>query len=132
MEMQSRVERTLTQLDYVRLRKLSGTGVHAMEDVLDGSEVVESRDIANDVVTMNSQLLLEDGTSAQRYELTLCYPQDAEPASGRVSVLSPVGASLLGAKVGSKVDWKTPGGQSGSAQVISILFQPEAAGDFLR
>jgi hypothetical protein len=54
-----------------------------------------------DVVTMYSQVLLQDTRSGQRNTLTLCYPADAEPAVGFVSVLSPVGSALLGLRVGS-------------------------------
>lgn len=127
----SRVERTLTELDHARLRRLVGEHHDEMEELLDGSDVVESREIASDVVTMNSQVLLADSTTGEQYNLTLCYPQDAEPAAGFVSVLSPVGGSLLGERIGASVQWKTPGGQGGQAQIVGLLFQPESSGDFL-
>jgi len=43
---------------------------------------------------MYSQLLIEDADSAAPLKLTLCYPDDADPARGFVSVLSPVGLAL--------------------------------------
>lgn len=132
-------ERTLTELDHVRLlnlvrrdRRSDGppTPRLAIEHVLDGCTIVPSRHTPPDVVTMYSQVLLQDLEAGQRNELTLCYPADAEPAAGFVSVLSPVGASLLGLTVGSVARWSTPAGDKRAAEILAILFQPEASGDY--
>jgi regulator of nucleoside diphosphate kinase len=64
-------------------------------------------------------------------KLTLCYPTDADPAAGFVSVLSPVGVSLLGQTVGNVARWCTPAGQERAAEVLAVLFQPEASGDYV-
>ena len=63
-------------------------------------------------------------------KLTLCYPRDAEPGSGLVSVLSPFGLSLPGRHVGASVRWRSPDGSERRAEVDAILFQPEASGDY--
>jgi regulator of nucleoside diphosphate kinase len=133
------LERTLTELDHVRLLNLarrdrrsdgSSTPRLAFEHVLDACAIVPSREIPPDVVTMYSQVMLQDLGSGQRSKLTLCYPADAEPAAGFVSVLSPVGTSLLGQTVGSVARWSTPAGDERAAEVLAILFQPEASGDY--
>ncbi|HRH90082.1 MAG TPA: GreA/GreB family elongation factor [Rubrivivax sp.] len=133
------LERTLTELDHVRLLNLlrrnrrgdgSGACHPAIEPVLDACAILPSRQIPPDVVTMYSQLMLRDLQTGQRRELTLCYPADAQPAAGRVSVLSPVGASLLGLTVGSVAHWSTPAGEERQAQIVALLFQPEASGDY--
>ncbi|MBS0445583.1 MAG: GreA/GreB family elongation factor [Proteobacteria bacterium] len=133
------LERTLTELDHARLlnllrRDARGDGsleqVRAIEDVLDASALVPSREVAPDVVTMYSRVLLQDARTGQRKTLTLCYPADAEPAAGFVSVLSPVGSALLGLRVGSSARWSTPAGGEKAAEVLAILFQPESSGDY--
>lgn len=133
------LERTLTELDHVRLLNLARRERHSdgsptprltIEHVLDGCAVVPSRQIPPDVVTMYSQVMLQDLTTGLRRKLTLCYPADAEPAAGFVSVMSPVGASLLGQTVGSVARWSTPAGGERAAEVLAILFQPEASGDY--
>jgi len=83
-----------------------------------------------DVVTMYSQVLLLDRASGERNKVTLCYPADAEPAEGFVSVLSPLGWSLLGLRAGQVARWSTPSGGERAAEVLAILFQPEASGDY--
>ncbi|WP_339359740.1 GreA/GreB family elongation factor, partial [Klebsiella pneumoniae] len=46
--------------------------------------------------------------------------------------LAPVGAALLGLKVGSTIHWELPGGASTHLEVLELLYQPEAAGEFHR
>ena len=79
---------------------------------------------------MYSLVEVEDLHTGRRQQLTVCYPGDAEAAAGFVSVMSPVGSSLLGLKTGSIARWQTPSGEQGAAQIVSILFQPEASGDY--
>ena len=133
------LERTLTELDHVRLLHLVRRGArgdgfptprHVVEDMLDASVIVPSRQVPPDVVTMYSQVLLQDPETGQRSTLTLCYPHDADPAAGFVSVLSPVGSSLLGLPVGSVARWSTPARDKKSAEILAILFQPESSGDY--
>lgn len=132
-------ERTLTELDHVRLSNLlrrdprgerPAAQLRPVEDLLDACAVVPSRGVPPDVVTMYSQILLQDLRTDQRHTLTLCYPADAEPAAGFVSVLSPVGSSLLGLPVGSVARWTIPGGEEKAAEIVAILFQPESSGDY--
>ena len=133
------LERTLTELDHVRLLNLvrrdrrgdgSPTPRETIEHVLDACAIVPSRQIPPDAVTMYSQVMLQDLVTGVRSKLTLCYPADAEPAAGFVSVMSPVGASLLGQTVGSVARWSIPAGDQRAAEVLAILFQPEASGDY--
>lgn len=125
------VERTLTELDAARLKRLRGGQLP--EDLatnLNLADQVASQDIPSDVVTMYSQVEILDLRTRIRQKLTICYPTDAEPSLGFISVLSPVGASLLGLQVGSIAKWKPPVGEECSAEVLAILFQPEASGDY--
>ena len=133
------VERTLTELDHIRILKLlhrdaSGNGFpslrRAVEEMLDTSAFVPSQQVPADVVTMNSEILLRDLQTSQLNTLKLCYPPDADPAVGFVSVLSPVGISLLGLRVGNVARWATPGGDERAAEILAVPFQPESRGDY--
>ncbi|WP_434627122.1 nucleoside diphosphate kinase regulator [Chromobacterium sp. CV08] len=126
---------TLSSLDYERLTALLETCAHdhpvagRLEAELDRAEVVEPQAMPAGVVTMNStaRILLDGGEKL----LTLVYPRDADSEQGRISVLAPIGAALLGLSAGQTIQWPTP---SGSAQltVLEIAYQPEAAGEFHR
>ena len=124
-------ERVLTELDHVRLTKLQDTRAHpALESLLDLAEVMRSREVPSDIVTMHSKITLVDTQTCQRDQITLCYPPEADPAKGLLSVLSPVGMSLIGLRLGATAQWTTPGGENRSARVDEILYQPEASGEY--
>ena len=119
----------LTKLDHGRLFKLNGGHPpDQLTDVLDSAEIIESTHVRPDVVTLYSQVLVtqDDG---EQHKLTLCYPDDAEPHAGFISVLSPVGLALLGRRVGAQVSWTMPSGKQRLLTIDAMLFQPEASGD---
>lgn len=123
-------ERTLTELDFARLKLRDGHLPAELEDSFEFPTLLPSKEIPADVVTMYSQVEIVNLRSHHRQKLTLCYPRDAEPSLGFISVLSPVGSSLLGLNVGSVAHWRTPNGDECSAKVAALLFQPEASGDY--
>lgn len=137
----------MTEIDHVRIFNLlqresrRGAGHNAIVDLIDSAELVSPQNVSPDVITMQSRVLVvaaEDDSlsgptdaAASPRELTLCYPEDANPAAGKVSVLSPAGACLLGRRVGDVARWSTPEGGHGSATIVAMLFQPEANGDYV-
>ena len=82
----------------------------------------------DDVVTMNSEVVYEDSATGNQRVVRLVYPKDANASAGRVSVLAPVGAALLGLHVGQEIEWAVPGGIK-RIRVAEVRYQPEAAGD---
>ena len=124
-------ERTLTELDYVRLSKFADAPLPAaLSDLLDTADILPSREMPSDIVTMYTQVEIEDLPGGQRQKIRICYPADANPTTGYISVFSPVGIGLLGQKTGAVARWKTPDGGDHSARVIAVLFQAEARGDY--
>jgi regulator of nucleoside diphosphate kinase len=88
---------------------------------------VPPAEVPPDVITMNSRFALHDPRSGETISYTLVYPESAAPAQGRISVLSPMGMALLGARVGENVAWVSWAGPA-AGTVRRILYQPEAAG----
>jgi regulator of nucleoside diphosphate kinase len=130
-------ERMLTRTDYVRLTRIALERQQAAEpprldlsELLETSDLVGPREVPADVVTMYSQVLLRNPLGGEPYQLTLCYPSDADPAEGFISVLSPAGLALLGLRVGDMARWSTPDGRALAARIMALTFQPEASGDF--
>ena len=128
--------RVLTELDHVRISNLlkhPGMAFAAdLEAVIDNAELISSYQVRPGLVTMNSQVLIADVQTGTERKLTLCYPPDADAATGFVSVLSPVGTGLLGLSEGEIAHWDAPNGTEASAKIVKILFQPEESGEFLR
>ena len=96
---------------------------------LNRAEIVESALIPPDVITMNSLINFTDMQNSESFEYWLVFPEEANVAQNKISVLSPIGCALLGYKIGDIIDLKIPAGQK-QLKVEKILHQPEAAGNF--
>jgi regulator of nucleoside diphosphate kinase len=70
------------------------------------------------VVSMGSQVDFRDDTTGQSRTVRLVYPDEADIAEGKLSVLSPVGAALIGLSVGQSIEWQTPSGGWRSLTVL--------------
>ena len=134
MNADSTGDRTLTELDHVRLaallRRDQRPASAPLSELLDSADLVPSREVDADIVTMYSQVELLDAGSGERRKLVVCYPADANAETGFVSALSPVGSALLGCRVGDTVSWTTPDGREHRAGIVALHFQPEARGDY--
>ena len=96
---------------------------------LDRAEVVEPEEIPPDVVTMNSRVVVEELATSDRHVLTLVYPSAADFSQGRLSILAPVGAALLGLRAGQTIDWPLRDGRRKQVRVVEVEWQPQAAGE---
>jgi regulator of nucleoside diphosphate kinase len=90
--------------------------------------IVPAAEIPGDVITMNSRVRLSDLRDGSVLEYTLVYPGDANFAEGKISVLAPIGAAMIGYRVGDEIEWEVPDGRR-NLRVEAVLYQPEAAGD---
>jgi regulator of nucleoside diphosphate kinase len=95
---------------------------------LDDLQAVAPQEVPDDVITMNSRFAVMDLHSGETISYTLVFPEEESLERGQLCVLSPMGMALLGARVGDVVQWQGSDGR-GSAEVLRLLYQPEAAGD---
>lgn len=127
-------ERLLSELDHVRLthlvRRTPAAAGGPLDQLLDGAHTVMPREVPADLVTMNSRVQVADEKTGAPSVLTLSYPDEADAASGHVSVLSPLGAALLGRRVGATVSWSAPDGRGHGLVVSALEYQPELSGDY--
>jgi regulator of nucleoside diphosphate kinase len=125
---------TITRLDRDRLAELTNSKlvgwamfIDKLQRGINRARVVEPTRIKPNVVTMNSRVKLLDLARDGHEIHTLAYPQKADLRSGRLSVLSPLGMALLGAREGDVVRVMSADGPR-DIKIESILYQPEAAG----
>jgi regulator of nucleoside diphosphate kinase len=128
----------ITQPDIEKLRKLIDArtkvstrdreNLEMLADELERAEVVPASEISADAVTMHSHVLVRDLNSGVESVYTLVFPQDADIAQGKISILAPIATALLGYREGDEIEWPTPGGWR-RLKVAKVLYQPEAAGD---
>lgn len=128
----------ITEVDRSRLIKLiddemnDGKGptgpIQVLEREMGRALVVSPEKLPQHVVSMNSKVLL-CLNGKKDMEVTLVYPKDANWASGKLSVFSPIGTAILGYGEGEKVAWEVPSGTS-EIHIKKVLYQPEAEGDY--
>ncbi len=104
----------------------------ALNEELDRAQMLAPEAMPHDVVTMNSRVKFRHLTSGEERVRTLVFPSQVTNSASQLSVLAPVGAALLGLKVGSTIHWELPGGASTHLEVLELLYEPEAAGEFHR
>ncbi len=97
-----------------------------LQDKLMRARVSPANDIPQDLITMNSRAELVDLDTNERVVLGLVYPADADIGQGRISVFHPLGAAMLGHRVGDEFEWAVPYGTR-RFKVAAVQFQPEAA-----
>lgn len=98
--------------------------MHDLRGELSAAKVVDPSEVPADVVTMNSTVRLKDMKSQEVDTFTLVYPDEANIAEGRLSILAPLGTAILGYRVGDSICWKIPSGK-GCWRVEELVFQPE-------
>lgn len=91
--------------------------------------VVASKDVPRDVITMNSKVRLLDLETKEEMTYTLVFPDEADFAEGKISVLAPIGTAMLGYRAGDTFSWQVPAGIR-RIKILAILYQPEASGDY--
>ena len=126
---------TVTRPDRDRLLEVTRAGGNALGWALFVDElrreigrarVVDRARVPPDVVTMRSTVRTRDlGTGGVEVH-TLVYPDEADPRSGKLSVLAPLGTALLGTRAGDLVRVATGDGVR-RLKVDAVLYQPEAA-----
>ena len=85
---------------------------------------IERADLVNDagpgLVVMGSRLLYRDDETDRARWITLVYPHEADVAAGRISILSPIGAALIGLSVSQSIAFETPSGARRSLTVLAV------------
>jgi regulator of nucleoside diphosphate kinase len=115
----------------IEQRAASGSGEHLakLQSELEEAVIVEAAAIPGDVVTMHSTVELTDLDTGETEVHTLVFPEEADMAQGKLSVLAPIGTAVLGYRVGDAFEWKVPAGVR-RLRVSKVLYQPEASGDW--
>ena len=115
---------TLTPDDYKRLSRLARAAENKMPDVASVlAEELERAHVLADghpsqTVRMGSEVRFRDDTTGTVQTATLVYPDSADISQGKISVLTPVGAALVGLNAGSSITWET---RSGEIRRLTVL-----------
>jgi regulator of nucleoside diphosphate kinase len=118
---------TISGIDSDRLSKLAELASDRVPETADflarevaRATVVPSGFPLNGVVAMGSQVEFRDDVTGHVRTVTLVYPEQADISIGRISVLTPIGAALIGLSAGQSIEWQTPAGGLRSLSVLRV------------
>ena len=117
---------TLTVADRERLERLANASMVRFPQTAEylAREIERARIQADHhsrgFVRMGSCVEFRDDATGQVRRMTLVYPDQADVMAGKISVLTPVGAALIGLSRNQSIEWQTPAGNWRSLTVLSI------------
>ena len=84
------------------------------------AHLIEDFESLPGLVGMDSEVEFRDDISGQVRSVKLVYPEDAGKDAATVSVLTPVGAALIGLSVSQSIEFQTPSGDWRSLTVLAV------------
>lgn len=117
----------LTEEDYARLSRLADAAADRMPEVadylateLDRAKIVPSSRVPSKLVTMGATLTFRDEQTGRTERVTLVFPEEANIAEKRISVMTPIGAALIGLSEGQSISWPTRTGEIHRLEILSV------------
>ncbi len=98
----------------------------ALNAELDRAQMCSPEEMPHGVVTMNSRVKFRNLSDGEVRVRTLVYPAKMTDSNTQLSVMAPVGAALLGLRVGDSIHWELPGGVATHLEVLELEYQPES------
>ncbi|MBO9581041.1 MAG: nucleoside diphosphate kinase regulator [Sphingobium sp.] len=105
------VEDRLPQVSDLLLREIERATIHSREAM------------PSNVVTMHSVVEFIDEASGAGRSVELVYPKDADISAGRISILTPIGAGLIGLCEGQSILWPDREGCQRALKVTKVTQQ---------
>jgi regulator of nucleoside diphosphate kinase len=86
---------------------------------MERAAVVTAEAVPSNVVQMGSGVVFRSDNGETR-RVTLVFPGQADIAAGRISILTPIGAALIGLSEGQSIAWKTRDGRVRQLTVLAV------------
>lgn len=122
--------RPIPVLDESQLTRLFETARRARkslpklaDQLLEGinrADFKSTRDIPSDVVRVGSWVRYRDDETGATNLIQIVYPEAADLTQRRISVLTPVGAALLGLSAGQEIAWMMSDGRTKRLAVLDV------------
>ena len=114
----------VAESEYDRLANLAASGesrgAQVLAEELARATVVSGGELPLSVVRLRSQVEFTDLTTSRTRTVQVVLPEEADIDRNRLSVLSPVGAALIGLPAGESIGLRTEDGRSHVLVVVSV------------
>ena len=87
---------------------------------IDRASTTSTAELPRDVVTMMSCVDFVDEGSGELHSVQLVYPKDADTDLHCISVLTPIGAALIGMRRGEAIDWADLRGARRRLRIVGV------------
>jgi regulator of nucleoside diphosphate kinase len=91
-----------------------------LEHELDRADVVPDPYLPADAVRLQSRVTYRDLVTGHERTVTLVYPREEDIDLGRISILTPVGAALLGLRPGQRIAWRSWADTERALEVLAV------------
>jgi regulator of nucleoside diphosphate kinase len=115
----------LTQLAERAAERDSPIGEYLTEELSRASIVADDACLPN-IVRMGSTVTYREDASGRVRTVTLVYPKDADIDHQRISILTPIGAALIGLSPAQTIEWPSPHGGMETLTVLDVTSPAEA------
>lgn len=92
---------------------------------LDRAEILDSKDIPQNIVTLNSTVQFRLSNAKQTLKMTLTLPSRKPQPEDSISILTPTGIAMLGLAEGSDVTFTLANGDTATLWIDKVIYQPE-------
>jgi len=82
-----------------------------LEEILSTAKIIDRKEVLTSEVSIGSLVSLENVDTGEKFKFEIVGSTEADPADGKISHLSPVGAAVFGAKKGDEVEVTAPKGK---------------------
>ena len=108
----------LTDLANASMERLPAVAQELLDE-LERAQIVADKDVPKDVVRMGSTVTFKSDDGHTR-TLKLVYPADESLDEHRISVMTPVGAALIGLGMGQSISWTARDGKHHRLTVTKV------------
>ncbi|HKV14206.1 MAG TPA: nucleoside diphosphate kinase regulator [Reyranella sp.] len=116
----------VNDIDFKRLMSLAAAAQSRLPEVadvlqaeLDRAEIVAVGSVPAGIVQMGSTVEFRSDSGQQRC-VTLVFPGEENISEGRVSILTPIGAALIGLSSNQSITWLTRDGREHQLTVLRV------------
>lgn len=118
---------TIDTAYYERLLRFAKSAADRIPDIgerlleeIERADIVESDQMPPNVITIGSRITYEDSATGRTQTMQLVLPQQGDLQKQRLSLLTPVGAALIGLTAGQSIDWEMSDGTTRQIKVLEV------------
>jgi regulator of nucleoside diphosphate kinase len=125
----SKTDYALIASQAMRLEATAPQVVEMLLDEIDRAQVHSRDELPGDVATLGSVVTFVDESTGVRRCVQIVLPADADIERGSLSIVSQVGAGLIGLSAGQSIDWPCPDGRPRTLRIVDVEQHPALSVD---